>query len=132
MAVGKLVQKSEQHMKYRWVGVPFFACGVVWCVVALTKVSVLGFFPVMISVASMLMGLTCFGLHHDTAIQLGLNIKRVDPEVSLPPIVQREIQLELERDKANALSLKGHPTLAMVLPFIVLVVHALTIYILWF
>ena len=132
MTVQKLAEKSEQHMKMRWIGVPFFICGLIWCMVALTKSSTLGWFPVMLSVASTLMGLTCFGLHHDSAIQLGRDIQKDHPEYSLPETVHRELQMEFERDKANVLSIKGHPTLAMFLPIFVLLVHAIIVYWLWF
>ena len=132
VTVEKLAEKSERHMKLRWIGVPFFVCGLMWFIVALTKTSMIGWFPVMLSVASTLMGLTCFGLHHDTGVQLGRDIQKDHPEFSLPEIVQRELRMEYERDKANVLSLKGHPTLAMILPFFVLLVHTVVVYWLWF
>ncbi len=78
-----------------------------------------------------MMGLTCFGLNHDTAIQMALQIRSHQPEYVFNNPLQREVSEELNRDYANALALSGHPTLGKVLPVITLMVHGLMIYVLF-
>ena len=88
-------------------------------------------FPVMLGFASTMMGLTCFGLNHDTAIQMALQVRNQQPEYVFEAPLQREVSEELNRDYANALSLSGHPTLGMILPVITFIVHGLMVYLLF-
>ena len=78
-----------------------------------------------------MMGLTCFGLNHDTAIQMALQVRSQKPEHVFEATLQREVSEELNRDYANALSLSGHPTLGMILPVITLIVHGIMVYLLF-
>ncbi len=125
--------KAIRHIKLRWVGAPFFLLGLVWLFTTLQSALQTGtWYPVMIGFASTMMGLTCFGLNHDTAIQMAMEVRQADPEYVFEGVLQREVMEEVERDHANALSLSGHPTLGMVLPVITLCVHALVVYLIWF
>lgn len=125
-------QKAQKHMQLRWIGAPFFLFGLVWLMLAFQQaVSGGTWFLVMIGFASSMMGLTCFGLNHDTAIQIALQIRSQQPEYVFNNPLQREVSEELNRDYANALSLSGHPTLGKVLPVITLMVHGLMIYLLF-
>jgi len=125
-------KQAQSHLRLRWVGAPFFALGLLWALVAFQQAAAGGpWFPVMIGFASSMMGLTCFGLNHDTAIQLALQVRANQPEYVFDNRLQREVTEELNRDYANALSLSGNPTLGKVLPVITLSIHALVIYLLF-
>ena len=124
--------KAMRHLHIRWVGAPLFALGIVWLFVALSSTKAGGWFPVMLGFASTMMGLTCFGLNHDTAMELALQVRAKEAEYVFSPPLQRELEEELNRDYANALSLSGHPTLGMLLPVITLCVHGTVVYLLWF
>lgn len=125
-------KQAYTHLRLRWIGTPFFALGLLWLLVAVQQAADGGaWFPVMISFASSMMGLTCFGLNHDTVIQLALQVRSEQPEYVFDNPLQREVTEELNRDYANALSLSGHPTLGKVLPVITLSVHALVFYLLF-
>ena len=127
------IQQAERHIVYRWVGAPLFGFGCVWLILALQNAFNTGvWYPVMLGMASCLMGLTSFGINHDTAIQLALDVRREDPEVVFSASLHREVTEELSRDYAHALSISGHPTLAMVIPVITLAVHGIEVYLLWF
>ena len=128
----QVVQQALKHIRLRWVGAPFFLLGLVWLVIALQQALGEGaWFPVMLGFASSMMGLTCFGLNHDTAIQLALQVRKKQPEYVFENPLQRELTEELNRDYANTLSLSGHPTLGKILPVITLMMHGLVVYLLF-
>ena len=128
----QVVKQAIKHIRLRWVGAPFFLLGMVWLIAALQQALGGGsWFPVMLGFASSMMGLTCFGLNHDTAIQLALQVRNHQPDFVFESPLQREVTEELNRDYANALSLSGHPTLGMILPVITFVVHGVVVYLLF-
>ena len=130
--VQKIEQQAMNHIRLRWVGAPLFLIGLVWLVLAFKNAATAGiWFPVMIGFASSMMGLTCFGLNHDTAIQMALKIRSQQPEYVFNNPLQREVSEELNRDYANALTLSGHPTLGKILPVITLMVHGVMMYLLF-
>ena len=125
-------KRAELYMKIRWVGVPFFVLGALWCTLAIQRAIQSGeYFVIMIATASCLMGLTCFGLNHDTGIQLAIELKENDPSQSLGAQTERELKEEMSRDVAQALAIKGHPKLAVVVPVLTLCVHALVMWMLF-
>ena len=99
----QIEKQALSHIRLRWVGAPFFIVGLVWLVLALQQAIGGGtWFPVMLGFASSMMGLTCFGLNHDTAIQLALQVRSHQPEHVFEGSLQREVSEELKRDYANA------------------------------
>ena len=128
----QVVQQALRHIRLRWIGAPFFILGLMWLFIAFQQAIGGGmWFPVMLGFASTMMGLTCFGLNHDTAIQMALQVRNQQPEYVFEAPLQREVSEELNRDYANALSLSGHPTLGMILPVITFIVHGLMVYLLF-
>ena len=128
-----LEQQAMKHIMLRWVGAPLFILGLFWLFTAFRMAVKNGtWYPVMIAFASSMMGLTCFGLNHDTAIELSMKIRSQDSEFVFQEPLQREVSEELERDYANALALSGHPALGIVLPVITVLVHSVMVYLLWF
>ena len=128
----QIEKQSLKHIRLRWIGAPLFIVGLVWLAFAFQQALSGGtWFYVMLGFASSMMGLTCFGLNHDTAIQLALQVRSHQPEYVFEGPLQREVSEELNRDYANALALSGHPTLGKVLPVITLMVHGLMVYLLF-
>lgn len=128
----QIEKQSLKHIRLRWIGAPLFIVGLVWLGFAFQQALSGGtWFYVMLGFASSMMGLTCFGLNHDTAIQLALQVRSHQPEYVFEGPLQREVSEELNRDYANALALSGHPTLGKVLPVITLMVHGLMVYLLF-
>ena len=128
----KVIKQAENHIRFRWVGVPFLIIGVVLLFTAVQQYFRTGsFFPVLLGVACSLMGLTCFGVNHDTAICLAMQAHREDNTLKLSEQLQREMEDELARDRSKALSLQSNPIIAMILPIIVCIVVGIEIYMLF-
>ena len=126
------VSKANWFIRFRWIGLPLFITGIVLFLIAGKQLMVTGrLFPVMLGVASTLIGLTCFGLNHDTAIEFALLAKQKDAKTVLSEEMERELADELQRDKAHALGLRGNKTMAMVLPLIALCVQGTEVYLLF-
>ena len=133
MTIKTTKQEAEFFIQLRWIGAPFFILGAIWFLFAMQQASQGGtWFAVGLGLASCLMGLTCFGLNHDTAIEQALKYRKEDPSCIFSEQLEREISYELHKDTAQALALKGHPTLGKVLPLIVLCVHCAEIFLLFF
>jgi hypothetical protein len=127
-----MTERAELYMKIRWVGVPFFSLGVIWIFLALQHALQTGeYIVLMASTASCLMGLTCFGLNHDTAIEMALQIREEDPSQPLGSQTERELKEEMARDMAQALAITGHPKLAFFIPVLTLSVHGLVVWMLF-
>jgi len=126
----KIVTAAEKHLKIRWVGVPLLIIGIFLFLCAIREFSYsnIGFFPVLLGVACSLMGLTCFGVNHDTAICLAMEARREDDTLQLSPELQEELEEELRRDRSKTLALQANPTIAVVLPFVVCLVQGVEMY----
>ena len=127
-----LVDTANRHILLRWVGVPFFVTGLLLLFSAFHQALYGGnWFYILIGLACSLMGLTCFGLNHDTAISLAIESRKQNEDIIFSEQLERELQIELERDKAGALGLQGNPKLALFLPILVLGVQLFEAYLLF-
>ena len=127
-----LIESANRHIQLRWIGVPFLVTGLFLLFSAFNQALQGGsWFYVLLGMACSLMGLTCFGLNHDTAICLAIEGKKEDENMLFSDQVERELQIELERDKAGALGLQGNPKIALFLPLLVLTVQILEAYLLF-
>lgn len=127
-----LVESANRHIQLRWIGVPFLILGLFLLFSAFHQAFQGGnWFYVLLGLACSLMGLTCFGLNHDTAICLAIEGKKQDEDMVFSEQLEKELQIELERDKAGALGLQGNPKLALFLPLLVLAVQVLEAYLLF-
>ena len=128
----KAIQQAENHIRLRWIGVPFLAIGILLFLTALQHFLRSGsFFPVLLGLASSLMGLTCFGVNHDTAVSLAMQAKREDEDIKFSEQLEREVEDELSRDRASALSLQSNPVVGKVLPIVVCIVIGIEVYLLF-
>lgn len=125
-------ERANHHIQLRWIGVPFLLAGLFLLFTAFQQAVQGGsWFYVLLGVACSLMGLTCFGLNHDTAISLAVEGRKQDEDLVLSSQLEKELRIELERDKAGALGLQGNPKLALMLPLIVLAVQCTEVYLLF-
>ena len=130
--IPRLVLQAEKHIKIRWIGVPFFITGIVLFLIAIQEYRYTGvFFPILLGMASTLMGLTCFGVNHDTAICLAMEAQREDDTLQFSEQLQRELDEELQRERSKTLALQSSPKIAFVLPIVVALVQILELYLLF-
>ena len=129
----KIVLQAEKHIKLRWIGVPLLVSGGVLFLLALREYSYasIGFFPILLGVACTLMGLTCFGVNHDTAICLAMEAQREDDTLQFSTQLQAELEDELRRERSKTLSLQANPMVAIFLPFVVCIVQGIELYLLF-
>ena len=127
-----LVQRANRHIRIRWAGAPLFATGLVLFLFAFQQAMKGGeWFFVLLGMACTLMGLTCFGLNHDTAISLALEARQLDETVEFSDELDRELKEELARDTAGAFALQGNPRLAFFLPVVVILLQITEAYLLF-
>jgi hypothetical protein len=127
-----LADQANRHIQLRWIGVPFLLAGLFLLFSAFQQAVQGGsWFYVLLGLACSLMGLTCFGLNHDTAISLAIEGRKKDEDLVLSTQLANELRIELERDRAGALGLQGSPKLALILPLIVLAVQCTESYLLF-
>ena len=135
------LRSAEMHIKLRWVGVPLLLSGIF---LLITAVLYLGnpsgsWFSLLLGVASSLGALSAFGVNHDTAVSLGVEIvnssnpHQDDSQLSEPSAFEdrasaqllKEVELELKRNRTEALNLRPSPISAMVIPVIVVGIQLL-------
>ena len=125
-------KQAEKHIRLRWVGVPLLVSGLILFVIALQSFLGSGpFFPVLFGIACSLMGLTCFGVNHDTAICLAMEAQRDDDTLRFSPQLQQELEEELQRNRADALALQSNPKVGLFLPIFVVAFQMLEGFILF-
>ena len=127
----KIVRQAEIHIQLRWVGAPLLCSGAFLLLWAVQNFSITGFFPIALGVACSLMGLTCFGINHDTAISLAMQAQREDDTAQLSEQLRMEVEEEISRGISQTLSLQANPILAKVLPLIVCLVQLVEAYLLF-
>ena len=131
------LKSAEMHIKIRWVGVPFLITGLFILITATLHLSGPGgsWFTLLLGVASSLGSLTVFGVNHDTAVALGIELANStnsrstdvqqatafsDFEKQATPQLCNEVFAELKRNRTEALSLRPSPKSALLIPIIVL------------
>ncbi len=103
----------------RWVGVPLLAAGLLLLIGAILMVAT-GRPWTLVPHALLGSGLALasFGANHDAAIALAWSARGQGD--TLPEGLARELDAELERDRAGVLSLRASPKVAMVIPVVAL------------
>ena len=121
-----LEKQAEKHIRMRWIGVPLLVSGLVLFLIAIQSFWISGsIFPVLLGTACALMGLTCFGVNHDTAICFAMEAQRADDTLRFSPQLQTELEEEMRRDRADVLALQSNPKIALFLPIVVVIVQIL-------
>lgn len=116
-----MTETIQRHRSLRWLGVPLLAIGLLGVITAIgLAVAADGrWSALMLYVGASGLSLATFGTHNDTAIALMTR----HPD-GLPSDARSELEEELTRDKAGALSLKATPRTAWVITVIALGLHA--------
>jgi len=116
-----VTETIQRHRSLRWLGVPLLAIGLLGVIAAIgLAVAADGrWSALMLYVGASGLSLATFGTHNDTAIALMTR----HPD-GLPSDARSELEEELTRDKAGALSLKATPRTAWVITVIAISLHA--------
>ncbi|MEL6347289.1 MAG: hypothetical protein AAFV53_29505 [Myxococcota bacterium] len=127
-------RRAALHARLRWTGAPLFVTGGLLLVWAFGLTLQGGpVWLVLISVGGTLIGLTSFGVNHDTAMALALQVRQAghqsdDATPMLPDALDRELSDELAHDREEVLAMQAAPGAAMVMPLVGVVLQGV---ILW-
>ena len=88
--------------------------------IALAATTEAGWGGVMLYVATTGLSLATFGTHNDTALAFA---NRAPPDADLGDALRRELSAELERDRADLMSLSPSPNVALLMTFIAICLH---------
>lgn len=124
MAATSLAQAAQRHAALRWVGVPLFCFGLLGLAsaIGLAATTEAPWRGVMLYVATTGLSLATFGTHNDTALAFA---RRAPPEAELGPALRKELQQELDRDRAALMGLSPSPNVALVITLVALTLHVL-------
>lgn len=112
------------HAQLRWIGAPLLVSGGILFFWALGMVP-LGApaWLLLLTMVGALMGLTCFGVNHDTAIALALRVhqarqEREDSEPILSAALDQELNEELTHNRDAVLAMRAVPLAGIFLPLV--------------
>lgn len=123
MSANAVLQQAVRHARMRWVGAPLLLSGLgvlVWSI--LWGAAGRGWLSALLGLLGTGLGLASFGANHDTALALALRVR--ESGGALPDFLARELDAELETDRAGTMGLRPAPRVAMALPFFALAVQA--------
>ena len=115
------LSQAMRHRNLRWFGVPLFWLGCAGiCAAIAAKLGAEGSWGgVMLYLGATGLSLGSFGLNNDTAI--ALLVRTQEP---LPAAAERELQGELERDKAETNGLSASPIASYAAMALAVTLHA--------
>lgn len=116
-------RKAMFFLRYRWIGVPILCTGVMLFLSVLTMFSQTDgdYFLVLLGFGCMALGLTSFGVSHDTA--MALVAEHYPKTTSFGSALQREFSEDIKWNKAKTLSLSAHVKTAIIIPLLALLVQ---------
>ena len=114
---------AKLYIRLRWLGAPLLCTGIALFLSIITTVAhTQDYFLILLGVGSMALGLTTFGINHDTAMALVANHY---PDTSrFDPILQKEFEEDLRWDTAKTLALKAHTKTGLLVPFLALLLQS--------
>ena len=121
--IGSSNRKAMFFLRYRWIGVPILCTGVMLFISVLTMFSQTNgdYFLVLLGFGCMALGLTSFGVSHDTAMAI---VAEHYPKTSnFNSTLQREFSEDIKWNKAKTLSLSTHTKTATIIPLLALLVQ---------
>ena len=120
---GKSNRKAIFFLRYRWIGVPILCTGVLLFISVLTMFPQTNsdYFLVLLGFGCMALGLTSFGVSHDTA--MAIVAEHYPKTARFNSALQREFSEDIKWDKAKTLSLSAHTKTAVVIPLLALLVQ---------
>ena len=121
------LEKSNKRalffLRFRWVGVPILCVGILLFLSVLTMFQHTDgdYFLILLGFGCMALGLTSFGVSHDTAMaEVAIHYPKT---ASFDERVKKEFSEDLNWDKAKTLALSAHTKTAMVIPLLALLVQ---------
>ena len=115
------IQSARRHLYFRWIGAPLLVSGVfLFLRHAFVVFDLLNLAKQLVILGSCILSLASFGINHDTAIAYALRARGEGVLLSNHPVLEQELKEDLDRDKAETMSLNAYPFLSYALPFFTL------------
>ncbi len=120
----KTVRSAHIHFNLRWLGAILLVSGIVLLLNFVSQLFTGGsVLTAIFSFVSCGLSLGSFGINHDTAIAYAVQAKNEGISLSEHPVLETELNEDLNRDRSQTLSLKPHSILSYLIPFITLLLH---------
>ena len=124
-----MIEKAEFHLRVRWLGAPLFLVGVgIFLYEMATVTQSQDWFFLLLSIGCAMLGLTTFGVNHDTAVAIALQAKAKSEEVQLSSALKRELEEDLQRDRSGTMALVANEKTAVVVPFLAVLLQAIVLW----
>ena len=116
-------RKAMFFLRYRWIGLPILCTGVLLFISVITMFPQTNgdYFLVLLGFGCMALGLTSFGVSHDTA--MALVAEHYPKTVKFHSALQREFSEDIKWNKAKTLALSAHTKTAVIIPLLALLVQ---------
>jgi hypothetical protein len=104
-----LLQKAERHIRIRYLGYFLFLSGILLFGFAMWNVSHTRiWFNLILGFASVGTGLSVFGVNHDTAIALAVQVDNNNLSHEMSQVLSSEYKEDLDWDRPGTLALQPH------------------------
>ena len=114
---------ARRHAMWRWSGAPLLLSGILLLLAALAGVIQGGSgFTAMLGMFGCGLSLASFGANHEAAVASALRARQQGAD--LPERIARDLDEELARDRAGTMGLRASPRIALVLPFVAVMVQS--------
>ena len=122
------LQKAGLHFRYRWVGLPLLISGGCLFLFSLSAYrETQDWFVCLLGFGCTMLGLTSFGVNHDTAIAYSIEAEKSESS-ELTSTMRMELDEDLQWDRSATLAVQATPKTALILPWCVI---ALQFYVFW-
>ena len=123
LEIKKHLKKIRFFLRFRWLGAPLLISGLLLFLSVLTSLpQTHDYFLVLLGFGCSALGLTTFGVSHDTAVAFMVasypNTKDLDVKA------QKELDEDLEWDQARTLKLTPNPKTAIFVPFLAIALQS--------
>ena len=123
MDSGKSQKKVKFFLRFRWIGAPMLVSGVLLFLSVLSSLpQTHDYFLVLLGFGCSALGLTTFGVSHDTA--MAFMVEHHPNTQNFDPVAQRELHEDLNWDQARTLKLTPNPKTAIFVPFLALLLQS--------
>ena len=117
-------QAAVRHLYFRWFGAVLLVSGLfLFLKYAFAIFDIEIFIKQLLSLVTCVFALATFGVNHDTAIAYALKAHNEGESLSTHPALEQELKEDLDRDRAETMSLKPHSILSYLIPCIALVLQ---------
>ena len=116
-------RKAMFFLRYRWIGVPILLSGILlfFSVVTMFAKTDGDYFLILLGFGCMALGLTSFGVSHDTA--MAIVAEHYPKTADFHAKLQHEFSEDIQWNKSKTLSLSAHTKTAVIIPLLALLVQ---------